>query len=153
MYKLKQGIKNLFKYFKVIWNDRDWDFEYIYDLFEVKLTSMHKYFSSRDRIAEASEKDADNILYALSLLKSIKDIKGIQNEAFYKFRILYPDFELDMKFIESDNPKLKRIIWNFESDSQKALWNKCSKLQYEIEKRKHNEFWTFMRDHIRYWWD
>ena len=93
-YKFRQGIKNFYKYFKVVWNDRDWDSEFIYDLLEVKLKSMQKLFSGDKVWSASAENDAENIEYALYLLNRLRDEEGMHNEAFYDFDITYPDFEL-----------------------------------------------------------
>lgn len=39
-YDVRYGIKNLFKYFKLIWNDRDWDFVYFLQMIEFKLKNI-----------------------------------------------------------------------------------------------------------------
>ena len=36
-FKLKNGIKNLFNYFKLVWNDRSYDFKYNYKILLFKL--------------------------------------------------------------------------------------------------------------------
>ena len=48
--KFKQGIGNLIYYFKVIWNDRQWDYEFFYHLELRKVQKMIKWWSSSDNI-------------------------------------------------------------------------------------------------------
>ena len=152
-YKFRQGIKNLYKYFKVVWNDQDWDSEFIYDLLEVKLKNMQKYFASDKPVSASAEKDAENIEYALYLLNRLRDEEGIHNEAFYDFDITYPDFELKISSEPcEDNPGYRRLIFN-ETEGQRWLRSKCYRKQYELEQQRHNEFWNFIRDHIQQWWD
>ena len=151
--KLKQGIKNLFKWFKVIWNDREWDYGYFYDLLEVKLKSMQKFYNSDKAWSATAKKDAKNIEYALYLLNRLQDEEGIHNEAFYDFDITYPDFKLKATFEPcEDNPKYHKVIFN-DTEEQKRLRWECYEKQYELEQQRHNEFWNFMRDHIQDWWD
>jgi len=38
--QFKYGIINLYNWFRVIWNDRDWDFYYVYNVLERKLKLM-----------------------------------------------------------------------------------------------------------------
>jgi len=40
---VKTGVRNLFTWFPVIWNDRDWDYYFIFKLLEFKLNKMAKY--------------------------------------------------------------------------------------------------------------
>lgn len=152
-YKLRQGVKNLIKYFKVIWNDRDWDYEYLYDLLEVKLKNMQKYFANNKVWSASAEKDAENIEYALYSLNKLRDEEGIHNEAFYDFDITYPDFELKITSEPSeDYPGYSKLIFH-DTEKQSRLSSKCFRKQYELKKQRHNEFWNFMRDHIQGWWD
>lgn len=39
-------IKSIFDWSKIIWNDEDWDYGYLLDMLEYKLTRMQKYFKS-----------------------------------------------------------------------------------------------------------
>lgn len=47
LYNLKYGIKNLFKYFKVIWNDRHWDYSFILILLKFKLETIKNSYSKK----------------------------------------------------------------------------------------------------------
>jgi hypothetical protein len=40
-----RSIKNLIKWFPIIWNDRDWDHAYVEDMLLFKLNNMYKRFS------------------------------------------------------------------------------------------------------------
>jgi len=42
------SIKNLIKWFPIIWNDRDWDHGYVEDMLLFKLNNMYKRFSNPD---------------------------------------------------------------------------------------------------------
>lgn len=48
IYYIYRSIKNLIKWFSVIWNDRDWDHGYIEDMLLFKLNNMYKRFSDPD---------------------------------------------------------------------------------------------------------
>lgn len=44
----KQGVKNIWYWFPVIWKDRDWDGHYIYEVMKHKLKAQAKYIGDRD---------------------------------------------------------------------------------------------------------
>ena len=48
--KFKQGIENLFYYFKVIWNDRQWDYTFFYYLELKKVQKMIQWWSSGNNV-------------------------------------------------------------------------------------------------------
>jgi len=41
-YDLPYGIQNLIKFFPLVWNDRNWDWAYLYRLMQFKLEGMAK---------------------------------------------------------------------------------------------------------------
>lgn len=45
--KFIKGIKNLIYYFKVIWNDNDWDYSFITDLLYVKLNKTYQRYNNK----------------------------------------------------------------------------------------------------------
>ena len=50
--KIKVGISNILWWFKVIWNDRQYDFEFIYVIELRKIQKMIKWWSSGEPITE-----------------------------------------------------------------------------------------------------
>lgn len=70
---IKPGVKNLIKWFPVIWKDRWWDHSYLYSILRYKLSLMEEGFRTSG-ISVNSEKDARNIKICILLLdRLIKD--------------------------------------------------------------------------------
>ena len=67
IYYIYRSIKNLIKWFSVIWNDRDWDHAYIEDMLLFKLNNMYKRFSNPDTTYVNWES-----YYASKALKALK---------------------------------------------------------------------------------
>ena len=44
---LYQGIKNLVRWFPIIWRDRDWDDHYIFEVLKFKLKNQSKYIDKK----------------------------------------------------------------------------------------------------------
>ena len=42
-----EGIKNLIKWFPIIWKDRNWDHSYIYEILKFKLKKTFKPFNKK----------------------------------------------------------------------------------------------------------
>lgn len=61
-----QGIKNLIKWFPVIWNDRDWDHMYLLKMLEFKFSNMGLFFLNKG-ICVDHKKQAD-VCFQLSYL-------------------------------------------------------------------------------------
>jgi len=69
---LYRGIKNLIKWFPVIWKDRDWDSYYIFRILEHKLTLQSKGIAKRD-IHLNAQRDAEIMVTCVRLIEKIRE--------------------------------------------------------------------------------
>ena len=78
-YNITQGISNIFKWGKVIWNDRNWDDGYIFRILYFKFESMEKFFNSDKAYSARAKKDAKRIMTAKNLCKRIVENNYLSN--------------------------------------------------------------------------
>ena len=72
-YDFPAGLKNLYLWRKVIWQDRNWDHRYFYEILKHKLTLMEEHIRTKDRHTE-SQLEAQKIRTCLDMLdRIIKD--------------------------------------------------------------------------------
>lgn len=91
-----RGIKNLWRWFPIIWKDRDWDHTYIYKIIETKLQFQAKGIGGRDRHTTAN-RDAEKMRTVAKLIERCR-------EGFYEME--YMDYhESEIKFIPTDETK------------------------------------------------
>jgi hypothetical protein len=69
---LKQGIKNLWYWFPVIWKDRDWDDHFIFEVLKHKLKAQAKYIGDRDFHTRA-QLDAKRMRLCVKLIQLVQD--------------------------------------------------------------------------------
>jgi hypothetical protein len=69
---LYRGIKNLIKWFPVIWKDRDWDSYYIFRIMEHKLRLQAKGIAKRD-IHVNAKRDAEVMMTCVRLMEKIRE--------------------------------------------------------------------------------
>jgi hypothetical protein len=87
------GIKNLIRWFPVIWKDRDWDQYFIYQIIKVKLEKQAKYIGGRDYHSEA-KRDAEKMRLVCRLIER-------QQEESYSME--YMDYQdIDFKLVPTD---------------------------------------------------
>jgi hypothetical protein len=88
-----KGIRNLIYWFKVIWNDRDYDSHYIFEVLKHKLKSQSKYIAEKD-YHERAQTDARNMRICVSLIEKIQDC-FYEHEHFdyYKEKIWFEDIK------------------------------------------------------------
>ena len=71
MYKIKNKIRQLRKLIRwtpIIWNDRDWDYYFIYEILKQKLIDTEAYIR-KDGMQLFNESDADSIKKAIELIE------------------------------------------------------------------------------------
>jgi hypothetical protein len=74
MYKIKNKIKQLRKLIRwipIIWNDRDWDYYFIYEILKQKLVDTEKYIR-KDGVHMFNNRDADSILKAIEMIEKVQ---------------------------------------------------------------------------------
>ena len=84
---MKQGIKNLIYWFKVIWNDRDWDYSFMLILWRHKLKSMHKHYSNLNFFVGEERVARDTHRAVLALDRLIKEEYFLTKEYDRRVRI------------------------------------------------------------------
>lgn len=70
--KIKIGISNLYKWFPIVWKDRDWDHDYIYDTLRFKLEKQAKFFDKYGRHM-TSKRDAEKMMLVVNLIKKLRE--------------------------------------------------------------------------------
>ena len=94
------GVKNLIRWFKLIWKDRDWDDHYIWVLIIQKLEFQAKYIGDNDRHTRA-KRDAEIIRTCVELMKRVK-------EEYYESE--YMNYHnSDYNFIDCNTPGHKQL--------------------------------------------
>lgn len=103
------GVKNLWKWFPIIWKDRDWDQHFIYETLRRKLEFQAKYITDKDRYTRA-QRDAEVMLLCSRLIE-------IQQEEMYVME--YLDYEIsDMRFVDvEDKPDCKEVKMDLISEN------------------------------------
>jgi len=66
-----QGIKNIIRWFPVIWKDRDWDDHFIWEILKTKLKNQAKYIGEMDRHLNA-KRDAERMMLCVRLIDKIQ---------------------------------------------------------------------------------
>jgi hypothetical protein len=87
-----RGVKNLWRWFPVIWKDRDWDDHYIYKVLQFKLKNQAEYIGGRGFYLNA-KRDAEIMMTCVRLIDKI-------NEEYYGMEYFeYYDYDMS-----TDNP-------------------------------------------------
>jgi hypothetical protein len=114
---IKNGVQNLYKWFWVIWKDRDWDHHYIFQVLKFKLEKQAKHLVKYGS-HESAERDAE------LMMTCVKLINKIQNEEYYDEL-----YKLDEKSPEAlqavidKHEKAKRLLFYILHERIERWWD------------------------------
>jgi len=151
-------IKNLIRWFPVIWNDQDWDSEYTLDILLKKLEHQRDFFLSKDTHLANSWETADEIDIAISKLRRTRDS--------WEYYEQPANDELDKKWgigvmrTEKYGVNCREIIFDREfiktpkdeAKYKKEFNTKLAKAREEYDKDK-AEAYLYLATNIDKWWD
>jgi hypothetical protein len=110
------GVKNLYKWFWVIWKDRNWDNHYIFEILKFKLEKQANYMS-KGNWHESSKRDAELMMVCVRL------INKIQNESY--FDELYDSDKKSpeaIKIVIDRHDKAKRLLFKIMNNKIENWW-------------------------------
>lgn len=70
---IKYGIRNLWRWFPIIWRDRDFDHFFTYEILIKKLEFQRDFFLSEDTVLDRAKETAEEIQIAIDKLKKTAD--------------------------------------------------------------------------------
>lgn len=143
--KFKQGIGNLIYYFRVIWNDRQWDYTFFYHIELRKVQKMIKWWSSGNNVTSENNvlRDLRICEYLLKVMSGEIDYTEIVSTYTFKYKFTrYVNLKNISRFIPSD-----------QSDFVKE-WSKESWIKGDMYKLKcKNLYYTIRNYRMGIWWD
>jgi len=165
-----QGIKNLIKWFPVIWRNRDWDHTFIYDVLMFKLEQQAKYIGGKNRHMNA-KRDAEIMLLCTKLIdlssNEFYDMEYMDyNKSEYNWLDVLdrPDLK-ELDIVETSEtyseyfakyPNMYRRVMNMESPIFEFNGSKqviAMNIAYYNNERCHKLLFKLMERNIRRWWD
>ena len=168
----KQGVKNIWYWFPIIWKDRHWDSHYIFEILKHKLKAQANYIGSNDRHTRAQQ-DARRMRLCIKLMQKIQDDDyAMEYMDYHKDRIWFTDCEdrPDLSLMNSEQvwekfddyfkkyPLIYKRVMNGEGvfsrkgredDKQIIAMN----IAHINQDRAHRLLFKVMEENILKWWD
>lgn len=155
-----QGIKNLFKWFKIVWNDRDFDYVFILYVLKFKLDNTANNIEKYSRHV-GNERDVQRIRLCVRLLDKIKDVyyeTEYQNYYDSDFNIRTAEDLFSQLLEKANKNELKQYLNKYPNHYRKIdkgdddLLNALNlgRLRHEKAKRL---FFELLNRHLEEWWD
>lgn len=151
-----RGVKNLWTWRKIIWNDRQWDYAFFYDILYKKLEVMEEYFSTEENCWSVN-----HLKYAEDIKKTRLALKRLIDDDYSPYREMDKKWgEIEMWTTPTDREDLVECNIRRVKECNLADMEKCGKdtiktVHAEEALRKQDLEYVFSRlsKHIRSWWD
>ena len=157
---------NLIKWFPVIWNDRDWDGNYILKILQKKIEFQRKELVNANRHTRI-ESDNRDMTIVLNLLERVreeyyqmecmdywyKDIvfEKIPNNSSHKLADVVDKWEKFDEFLSKYPSSVRAVIKQHgEQDDKKRL---CLLVSYYNHEKANKLLFRILEERLPYWWD
>ena len=158
-----RGIKNLWRWFPTIWQDRDWDQAYIYTMLAKKLEFQAKYIGDRGFHTKA-KRDAERMRLVVKLIKMQRDefyIDEFHEHCEMKYEFIPTDETKKWFTLESEIISENFIDYFTKYSRQYRLVDKTDKdkediareIAYKNQERSRKLLFKIMEQNIERWWD
>ena len=114
---IKYGVKNLYKWFWIIWKDRDWDHYYIFQVLKFKLEKQAKHLSERNW-HESSKRDAELMMTCVRLINKLQNEEYY--EAYYDSKPMTNEMMLEC---QAQHNKAKRLLFHILNERIDSWWD------------------------------
>jgi hypothetical protein len=165
---IAQGFKNLYKWFPIVWKDRDWDDHFIFEALKFKLKNTADYFEEKQRFV-GWEDEVKYIRICEKLIKRIQDdyyqmeymdyvnmefdLIPIANTDKFEYKSTVTEDNLDKYFALYPRTKNKVLL----SDKYKTYLSTDSGTALAMGVERHLKarklLFKIMEKRIEAWWD
>jgi hypothetical protein len=168
-----KGIKNLWKWFPVIWKDRDWDDHYIFEVLKFKINKQADYIGDRN-IHVNAKRDAEIMRLVNRLIKLNQDeFYGMEYMDYHETKYDFIPTDKTEKWFTMEDELIserfdeyfkkyprqyKRVISGeinryrrpFEEKDKKLI---AMEIAHENQDRCHKLIFKLLEGNIQKWWD
>lgn len=175
--KFVTGVKNLIKWFPIIWKDRDWDDHFIFEVLKFKLKNQSKYIGEKDRHTSA-KRDAEIMMTVVKLIERVQEetyameymdyhktrnyfvetdkTHGTEKTYEWKHEELSENFDEYFKkyprqFEKAYTGKLSRFRRYDDESENKQIY--AMEISHENQERCKRLLFKILNDNILKWWD
>jgi len=164
-----ERVRNLWRWFPIIWNDHDWDDYYMLVILRFKLKTMADFFASDYAMKEHHMRDANRIRLCVRLLDKLMDDK--YNEEHFDYQTLgtmekpftIEKLRKSLEIVESrfEDYFAKYPTWHrraladttFQWTGERGDWHIAITLGHLRHEKAKELLFRIIRDNYERWWD
>ena len=146
--KIKNGIQNIFIWLPIIWNDRQWDHFYLYEMLLKKLTLMEKYHTNSNNFV-GQNKIAKQIKLCRLLCQRIVDDRYIIN-ATKPVENKYGEWSFESELCEDGF--CRRLVDN-RTEKERVAYKRAYNLSDYLRQQDKEMLFDKLNKWLDCWWD
>lgn len=152
--KFKQ-IKNLIKWFPIIWNQYDFDYSEAVKVFSFQLEKLANFLDSKHAHTESAKSTASSIRRWLKLMEKVQN-EDFATEYQEKFKQKYGETKFVSVKISDTLVELVLIYPKVEGYTEDQIEDIYRQMFYKsVRKQRKAELlvWKLLANHMNGWWD
>ncbi len=149
-YKIPVFFKNIYRFRKVLWNHRWWDYRYTLEALQTSLEIMESKMHDGMEVFESRGKKIEKMQRAIQILKNIGEDNYIEMAEAELGEIIHHPWEFEETGDTTDTPfgekgeKMYQLI-DKESPEEKEHNRKVYDRTHELEEQEWNELWEIFK--------
>jgi len=158
-YNIKRGIKNLIKWFPIVWKDADWDHSYIMYALRFKIKNTADYIEKHNRYV-GCERDVEIMRLCVRLFDALeKDIYELEYQDYYETLF---SFEKEARGLSKSSETiikddLKTYLAKYPNDYRRIEKDTEIRDALRLGRNRHMRatkiLFTLIERNIYKWWD
>lgn len=142
-----ERIVKVLEWSKIIWEDQDWDYDFLLDIIRYKLCRMQKYFESSD-VSCDNNKTSEQIKEAI---RRLDILTHRSNDYENEIGILWDEHFVRFPVLNSFTDEGFRS-WTIGGESRESFCN-IQKAEDDFNKKANNNFFNYLKQNYESWWD
>lgn len=154
------NIKRFIRWFPIIWNDREFDYNYLLEVMKFKLEEMENFFRSKNAMSMYSEQRADEMRRCITTLDRM-----IKNDysAFDRHDKKWGEMKMDFKAANDEFDEFDELsemvitrpfVFNeFLGKQERKEFMRCAEHEDMLVKQDMEYLFNQIKKHLKGWWD
>lgn len=151
-HNIKNGVRNIIRWFPTIWNDRNFDYTSIYWILYIKLKNMEEFFKSDNCWSSCKERQAKELNIAKNLCKRLAENEYLENATFWHDQ-KYESRTFDEMFKPHPDKKGWKIYVDDKNKKRTESFERCCNHSNYMRKRDKRYLFKYIEKNIENWWD
>lgn len=157
-----KGIKNLIKWFPIVWKDADWDHAYIMYALRFKIKNTADYIEKHNRY-EGCERDVERMRLCVKLMDNIEnDVYELEYQDYQETNFHFEKNKNNLNELKEDiiRDDTKQYIEKYPNDYRRLLDKENLsdiRIALMLGHNRHNRatklLFTLIERNIYLWWD